>query len=325
MADFVGDLQDNDQIRVRFEEANKQRAKFRIENFNLETANSLRRTMLAEIPTLAIDIVEIEDNTSVIADEMLAHRLGLIPLSAKGVDELVYSRDCGFCTAYCDNCAVVYRLDAKCTSHDVMRVYARDLVIESNRPNDEVGRPVITDPEGLGALIVKLRKGQSVNMKCIAKKGIAKEHAKWCPTAAIGFEYDPANKLRHLDYWYEEDPKAEWPVDEERVNLDGGPEQEGEPFNYDAVPTRFFFDVETVGGLDPDEIVQKGISTLQQKCANIISELRGDAEEDFGARSPGADFGQENGYTTPYEVPGTSYGHAAGTAYGGTSAYGGGW
>ena len=49
-------------------------------------------------------------------------------------------------------------------------------------------------------------------MTCIAKKGIAKEHSKWAPTAAIGFEYDPHNNLRHVDYWYEEDPAKEWYV-----------------------------------------------------------------------------------------------------------------
>jgi DNA-directed RNA polymerase II subunit RPB3 len=47
-------------------------------------------------------------------------------------------------------------------------------------------------------------------MKCIARKGISKEHAKWSPVSAVGFEYDPHNKLRHIDYWYEEDPAKEW-------------------------------------------------------------------------------------------------------------------
>jgi DNA-directed RNA polymerase II subunit RPB3 len=91
-----------------------------------------------------------------------------------------------------------------------MRVYARDLVVDGGRANQWVGTPVITDPEGLGTVICKLRKGQELNVKCIAKKGIAKEHAKWAPTSAVGFEYDPHNKLRHMDLWYEEDPAKEW-------------------------------------------------------------------------------------------------------------------
>lgn len=84
------------------------------------------------------------------------------------------------------------------------------MVVGEPRPNEWVGRPVISDREGLGVVICKLRKGQEIDFKCVAKKGIAKEHAKWAPTSAIGFEYDPWNKLRHLDYWYEEDPVKEW-------------------------------------------------------------------------------------------------------------------
>lgn len=46
----------------------------------LQLANSLRRIMISEAPTMAIEHVYITNNTSVIQDEVLAHRLGLIPL-----------------------------------------------------------------------------------------------------------------------------------------------------------------------------------------------------------------------------------------------------
>jgi DNA-directed RNA polymerase II subunit RPB3 len=184
---------------------------FTLRNADLALANSLRRAILAEVPTMAIDLVEVEVNTSVLADEFIAHRLGLIPLNSKNVDEVLYTRDCD-CDQYCDQCSVTLTLLARCTGEEVMKVYARDLAIASGQPNEYVGKPVITDPEGLGSVIAKLRKGQEIKMTCIAKKGIAKEHAKWAPTSAIGFEYDPHNKLKHLDYWYEEDAAKEWYV-----------------------------------------------------------------------------------------------------------------
>lgn len=185
---------------------------FILKNVDLSFANSLRRIILAEIPTIAIDLVEVESNTSVLPDEFIAHRLGLIPLNSKAADDLLYTRDCESCEQYCNECSIILTLHARCTGGGIMSVYARDLVVGEPRPNEWIGNPVIIDPEGQGSVICKLRKGQEVRMKCIAKKGIAKEHSKWAPTASVGFEYDPHNKLRHLDYWYEQDPLKEWYV-----------------------------------------------------------------------------------------------------------------
>ena len=185
---------------------------FVLKNVDLAFANSLRRVVLAEIPTMAIDLVEVEENTSVLADEFIAHRLGLIPISAKGVDDVIYSRDCGRCDQYCEDCSVVLTLQVKCTTDVPISVYARDLIVNEPRANRTVGDPVITDDDGLGSVICRLRKNQELRMRCIAKKGIAKEHSKWAPTASVGFEYDPHNRLRHVNYWYEEDPATEWYV-----------------------------------------------------------------------------------------------------------------
>src|SRR5690606_3915469 len=111
----------------------------------------------------------VEINTSVLADEFIAHRLGLIPLVSKDIDSLNYTRDCD-CEQFCDSCSVRLSLHARCTSDDIMKIYARDLVIDSNRRSLELGNPVIMDPDGNGPLIAKLRGGQELKLTCVAKK-----------------------------------------------------------------------------------------------------------------------------------------------------------
>ncbi|KAI0407127.1 DNA-directed RNA polymerase [Xylaria palmicola] len=312
---------------VKISAADSTHVDFELSNVDLSFANSLRRVIQAEVPTIAIDLVEIEVNTSVLADEFIAHRLGLIPLDSREIDQLNYTRDCD-CDQSCGKCTVTLTLHAKCSSEEVMKVYARDLIVGIDRPNNHIGNPVITDPEGHGSLIAKLRKGQELKITCVAKKGIAKEHAKWSPTAAVGFEYDPHNKLHHLDLWYEQDAASEWPKSKYAEWEE--PPAEGEQFDYDAVPSRFYFEVESAGNIEPDTIIQEGIKELQRKLAGLIHGLgeNDDANGDYeGPRSPdGMDGGapwQDQGYTTPYAGAGntSAWGGGGATAYG-TTPYG---
>ncbi|QLL32273.1 hypothetical protein HG536_0C04420 [Torulaspora globosa] len=256
--------------QVKIREATRDNVDFILSDVDLALANSLRRIMIAEIPTLAIDSVEIETNTTVLADEFIAHRLGLIPLQSADIEQLEYCRDC-FCEDHCDKCSVVLTLHAIGESESTTNVYAKDLVIVSNLMGRNIGHPIIQDKEANGVLICKLRKGQELSMKCVAKKGIAKEHAKWGPAAAIEFEYDPWNKLKHTDYWYEQDIAKEWPASKNSEYED--PPNKDDAFDYTAKANTFYMNVETVGSISSDQVVLRGIDTLQKKVASILLAL----------------------------------------------------
>lgn len=320
---------DDNGPKVVIREAEQDAVDFYVLNVDMALANLVRRVMLAEIPTILIDLVEIEINTSVLADEFLSHRLGLIPLDSVDIDKLEYTRDCT-CESYCDNCAVILELSAKCDSDATLSIYSTDMMVLAAPPNPHsapvpnrdpaLGRPIVRDPAGRGILLAKLRKNQELKIRCIAKKGIAKEHAKWLPCAAVGFEYDPYNKLRHTDYWYEEDASAEWPRSK---NCDWEePPLEDEPFDPHAVPENYYFNVETVGLLPSDEVVRRGITVLQEKLAAVVLALGGGEDRNRARDNAGGfttygqtDYGQteyQNGQHTEYD----------GGAYGGASAYG---
>jgi DNA-directed RNA polymerase II subunit RPB3 len=114
------------------------------------------------------------------------------------------------------------------------------------------------------------------------------------------------------------------------------PPQEGEAFDYTAVPTKFYFEVEGVGTLEPNEIIQGGIRVLQNKLAELIhavSGKEGDGDGDggdfSGPRSPdgnmdGGNPWQDNGYTTPFGNTGnqSTWGASATTPYATTTPYG---
>jgi DNA-directed RNA polymerase II subunit RPB3 len=81
------------QIRI-LEPSTRYSLKFELSNTELHVANALRRIIIAEVPTMAIDIVQIHENTSVLNDEFIAHRLGLVPLLSEYEKEFVLNEQC---------------------------------------------------------------------------------------------------------------------------------------------------------------------------------------------------------------------------------------
>ncbi len=133
-------------------------------------ANAVRRFCLAEVPSMAIDDVVILENSSVLYDEILAQRLGMVPIRTDLTRYILPEKcDCGSPLG-CHKCRVLFVLDAK-GKEKVSTVLSGDLVSE-----DRDVRPV---SESIP--IVKLAQGQSVKLEAYARLGRGKEHAKWQP------------------------------------------------------------------------------------------------------------------------------------------------
>ncbi|MFB5633715.1 MAG: DNA-directed RNA polymerase subunit D [Candidatus Nitrosomaritimum aestuariumsis] len=134
----------------------------------LQYANALRRLCLNGIPVFAIDTVDIIENSSVLPDEGLAHRLGLVPLKTDLTRFNEPSKcDCQSETG-CSNCKVMLVLDSGDT--DVTKSVLTDELIsedESVKPTSEK------------IPIVQLAPGQRVKVECYARLGRGREHAKW--------------------------------------------------------------------------------------------------------------------------------------------------
>lgn len=168
------------------------RITFMLWDVDMSVANSLRRVMLAEVPTLAIDLVEIKENTSVLHDEFIAHRLGLIPLRSETAAQFNYSRDCT-CADSCPRCSVKFTLDVRCEEAHRRNITSKDLVSEHPDvvPIDADGA---ADDLG-GIVIVKMGKGQQLKIEAIARKGIGKEHAKFNPVGTVAMCSDGVIEL----------------------------------------------------------------------------------------------------------------------------------
>jgi len=271
-------------------------------------ANSLRRVMIAEVPTMAIDIVEVENNTSVLNDEFIAHRLGLIPLTSSRAERFSYTRECT-CDGRCPLCTVEFQLNVSCTDELTRDVTSNDLqLVNANEadvlPVDQSAMDDRTDDKadsGTGILIVKLRKGQELKLKAFAKKGVGKEHAKWSPGCGVTFQYEPNitlnyTRLEELNSAQKQEFVKSCPTKVYKYNeaqhqveiedmmkctycneckkkaISFGPKF-GDVVSIQQKQDRFHFTVETTGALKPEEIVLSALGAIKDKLTNIQTHL----------------------------------------------------
>ena len=164
--DFEDFFQDLSSLEIISKDDKKMSVK--LKGFPLQYANALRRVCLNGVPVFAIDTVDILENSSVMPDEGLAHRLGLIPLKTD-LERFNEPSNCD-CKSEtgCSNCKVMLVLDSG-DSDETKTILSEELTSE-----DESVKPISDKIP-----IVQLAPGQRVKIECYARLGRGSEHAKW--------------------------------------------------------------------------------------------------------------------------------------------------
>ena len=136
--------------------SNDKKISIKLKGVSLQYANALRRICLNGVPIFAVDTVDILENSSVIADEDITHRLGLIPLKTElsKLDE--------------SDSRIILILD----SGDIQA--PRTVTSAELSSNDQIVKPISDKIP-----IAYLAPGQRIKIEAHARLGRGTEHAKW--------------------------------------------------------------------------------------------------------------------------------------------------
>jgi len=175
-------------MEIEILEMEDRKASFILRNSSPAMANALRRTMLSDIPKMAIDKVEFHlgpimvddkeyESVTPLFDEIVAHRLGMVPVPTDH-QLFTYQKDCVCGGEGCPSCMIMYSLNkiGPCTvlSGDMMPLGNPDLAVKD-----------------YFIPIVELTDGQAVLIYATAVMGTAKKHAKWQAAFGVGYKYIP--------------------------------------------------------------------------------------------------------------------------------------
>ncbi len=171
-------------VEIEVVKADKKNNKLTIivKKTNAPFVNALRRAILESVPTMAIEDVELRKNNSVLYDEVVAHRLGLLPLTTD-LESYNPPSKCKCNGEGCASCQVKLTLEAE----------GPGIITASEiKSKDSKVKPVFPETP-----IAKLLKGQKIEAEATAILGTGKDHAKWSP-AHVWYKNKPVLKIGNV-------------------------------------------------------------------------------------------------------------------------------
>ncbi|MEM3459429.1 MAG: DNA-directed RNA polymerase subunit D [Candidatus Bathyarchaeia archaeon] len=242
--------------------------------------NALRRIVIAEVPSMAVDEVVILENSSILQDETIAHRIGLIPLKTD-LDSYNLPEECPCKSEFgCNLCRVTFTLDAE-AKEGTRTVYSGELVSEN---------PNVTPVSG-NIPIIKLAKGQKLRLEAYARLGKGKNHAKWQPVSMCAYKYYPKIEIssKNCDACgkcVEICPRKVFVKTDDKIKVRDLMActlcqdcVEACPQNPKAIKVgweenNFIFSLESTGALPPERIVAEAVKTLDKQLNELENHIK---------------------------------------------------
>ncbi|MCL6500854.1 MAG: DNA-directed RNA polymerase subunit D [Candidatus Pacearchaeota archaeon] len=258
-------------MAIKIEKLSKEKEKisFIVRGINNSVANAIRRSVL-EIPTLAIDTVEFYKNDSALYDEILAHRLGLVPL--KATKTFVQRGKCTCKGKGCLKCTATFKLNTK----GPKTVYTQDL----KSKGVEVAYPEMP--------LIFLNKDQEIQLTAEATLGIGKEHAKFTP-GLLWFNSYPIIEIEGCagaEDFVKVCPRKAITIKDKRVSIDPLKcdicgacveySKNKEKCSIKITPSEedFIFYIESFGQTKPEEIFIDAIKAIDDNLDKIVKDSK---------------------------------------------------
>ena len=166
-----------------------EKLQFKIKDIDLSFVNTIRRLCTESVPVLAVDTVEFSKNDSVLYDEIVAHRIGLVPLKTN-VKSFKQREECTCDGKGCNKCTVKIKLAVKGREVSSKDMKSSGVEIPYDLP------------------LTKLTEEQELEFVAEAVLGTGKEHAKFIP-GLVFHTYDDNEKeiTIHVEGWGQMKPQ----------------------------------------------------------------------------------------------------------------------